>query len=55
MAPDTSVGVPTEIILDELYPETDVRKPLSGSDGLFDVSKERELVDWQSEHTWREL
>lgn len=55
VASDTRVDVPTEDILDAFYPDTEVRTPLSGSDGLFDVSKARDLVGWEPEHSWRDL
>jgi nucleoside-diphosphate-sugar epimerase len=54
VAPDSTVTVPTEELLAAFYPDTEVRKPLTGTDGLFDVSKARELTDWEPRHTWRD-
>jgi nucleoside-diphosphate-sugar epimerase len=55
VASDTRVDVPTEDLLEAFYPDTEVRAPLSGSDGLFDVSKARDLVGWEPERSWRTL
>lgn len=55
VAPDSTVDVPTEDLLETFYPETEVREPLTGTDGLFDVSKARELVGWEPSRSWREF
>jgi nucleoside-diphosphate-sugar epimerase len=55
VAPDTSVDVPTEQLIEEFYPDTEVREPLTGTDGLFDVSKAREMVGWEPSHSWRDF
>jgi len=55
VAPDSTVDVPTERLLEEFYPDTEVRRPLSGTDGLFDVSKAREMVGWEPSRSWRDL
>jgi len=55
VAPDSTESVPTERLLEAFYPDTEVREPRSGTDGLFDVSKARELVGWEPEHSWRDL
>ena len=55
VASDTRVDVPTEDLLEAFYPETEVRTELSGSDGLFDLSKARDLVGWEPERSWRRL
>jgi len=54
VAPDSSVGVPTERLLEAFYPDTEVRGDLSGTDGLFDVSKAHDVLGWEAEHSWRD-
>jgi len=53
--PDSSVAVPTEQVIEEFYPDTEVREPLTGTDGLFDISKTREMVGWEPTHSWRDF
>lgn len=55
VAPDSTVDVPTEELLAEFYPDTEIKRPLSGSDGLFDVSKAQEMLGWESFRSWRDL
>jgi len=54
VAPDTTVDVPTERLIEEFYPDTEVRADLSGTDGLFDISKARETTGWEPGHSWRD-
>jgi hypothetical protein len=49
------VAVPTEQVIEEFYPDTEVREPLTGTDGLFDISKTREMVGWEPTHSWRDF
>lgn len=54
-AADSSVDVPTEQLIQEFYPDTEVREPLTDTDGLFDISKAREMVGWEPSHSWRDV
>lgn len=55
VAPDSTADAPTEEVLETFYPDTEVRQPLTGTDGLFDVSKARDLVGWDPGRSWRDL
>lgn len=55
VAPDSTVDVPTEDLVAAFYPETELRTPLSGTDGLFDVTKARDLLGWEPARSWRDL
>lgn len=39
VAPDTTVGVPTERLIEEFYPDTEIR----------------EMVGWEPSHSWRDF
>jgi len=54
VAPDSTVDVPTEDLVTEFYPDTELRASLSGTDGLFDVSKAQELLGWEPARSWRD-
>ena len=55
VAPDSSADAPTEELIETFYPEMEIRTPLTGTDGLIDVSKARELVGWEPTHSWRDM
>ena len=55
VAPDTTADAPTEELIETFYPEMEVRQPLSGTDGFFDISKARETVGWEPSRSWRDL
>ncbi len=54
MAADTLVTIPTEEALRRYAPDTEIRSPLPGFTGGFDISAAREVLGWAPEHSWRD-
>ncbi|WP_254280802.1 NAD-dependent epimerase/dehydratase family protein [Haloarcula marina] len=55
VAGDTTANVPTADVVEEFYPDADVREDLTGHEAFFDLSKAKRLLDWEPEHSWRDL
>lgn len=53
-AGDTSVETPTPELVDECYPDSEVRTDLSGYDPLVDISRAEALLDWTPGRSWRD-
>jgi len=53
-APDTTMETPTDVLLEECYPEADA-DDLSGRDPLVSTEKARRLLDWEPERSWRDV
>jgi len=41
--------------IEAVYPDTEVREPLDGHDGLISIGKARDLLGWEPEHSWRDV
>ncbi len=54
MAADTLVTIPTEEVLRRLAPDTEIRSPLPGFTGGFDIAAARDVLGWVPEHSWRD-
>lgn len=52
-AADTNAETPTQVLIDECYPESEIRHEFSEFDGLVDTSKAARVLDWQPERSWR--
>lgn len=54
VAGDTLINVPTEAAIRRATPDTEIRSPLPGFTGGFDISAAREVLGWEPEHSWRD-
>jgi nucleoside-diphosphate-sugar epimerase len=55
MAADTLVTIPTEEALRHYAPDTELRAPLPGFTGGFDISAAKAVLGWVPEHSWRDV
>ncbi|QCS44912.1 NAD(P)-dependent oxidoreductase [Natrinema versiforme] len=55
VAGDTTADAPTADLVAEFYPDAERHETPEGRDTIVDLSKGRELLDWQPEHSWRDL
>lgn len=55
VADDTTTTTPTEEVVAEVYPDADVREPLSGRESLVSTAKARDQLGWQPDVSWRDL
>jgi nucleoside-diphosphate-sugar epimerase len=53
VAADTLVGEPTEDLIRRMGPDIEIRKPIAGFGGGFDISKARALLGWEPQWSWR--
>jgi UDP-glucose 4-epimerase len=53
-AADTTSAVPTMELLKAVYPDVPLKRELQGHEGLFDLSKAKNLLDWEPKHSWRQ-
>lgn len=51
-APDTFMPQPTRELLARFYPNTELRAPFAGREGLLSTAKAQRLLGWNAEHTW---
>lgn len=51
---DTTLDAPSETAAERFYPDAELRESLSEHQGLVDIEKARELLDWEPKRTWRE-
>lgn len=54
VASDTTGAAPTADIVDEFFPEAEIRDAFEGYETLFDLSKTESLLDWTPERSWRD-
>jgi nucleoside-diphosphate-sugar epimerase len=54
VAADTLITVPTEEALRRAAPDTEIRSPLPGFTGGFDISSAKEVLGWEPLHSWRD-
>lgn len=55
VAADTTADEPTSQVLEEFFPDVEVRRDLDGPETLFTLEKAKELLDWEPERSWRDL
>jgi nucleoside-diphosphate-sugar epimerase len=53
-AADTIMDRPSAELLAEVYPQTEVRKPLSTYETLLSIDKAREVLGFEPQHSWRD-
>jgi UDP-glucose 4-epimerase len=52
-AADTTSDSPTEQLLAQFCPESDLRQGLPGVSGAFDLSRAKDVIGWEPRSTWR--
>lgn len=55
VAGDTTADAPTTDVVDEFFPEASINEPFEGHETIVDLSKGKELLDWEPEISWRDL
>lgn len=55
VAGDTTMATPTVDVLDDGFPDAEVRAEFEGCESLVDISKARRLLDWEPDYSWRDL
>jgi nucleoside-diphosphate-sugar epimerase len=55
VAADTSADVRTAELVEEFYPEAEAREEFLDYEGLISIDKARTFLDWEPEHSWRDL
>jgi nucleoside-diphosphate-sugar epimerase len=55
VAADTTAGVPSSDLINEFFPEPDIRTEFTGHETLYDISKADSLLDWTPELSWRDI
>lgn len=55
VAGDTTADAPTADLVEEFYPDADVREGPAGHEALVDLSKAKEVLNWEPERSWRNL
>ena len=54
VAADTLIDGPTEATVREHAPATEIRSPLSGTSGAYDISRAKRMLGWEPLHSWRD-
>lgn len=54
VAADTLMEAPTEPMIRELAPETEIRASIAGNAAAWDTSKAERLLGWVAKHSWRD-
>lgn len=54
VAADTLIDEPTEAMIREHAPSTEIRATLSGNAGAYDIAKAKRLLGWEPIHSWRD-
>jgi UDP-glucose 4-epimerase len=52
-AGETTSETPTEQLLARFSPQSQVRRPIPGGSGAFDVSRAKDVIGWEPRATWR--
>jgi nucleoside-diphosphate-sugar epimerase len=55
VAADTNAAVPSARLVEEFFPEVEVRTDFDGHESLISIEKARDLLGWVPERSWREL
>jgi nucleoside-diphosphate-sugar epimerase len=51
---DTLCGQPTEDLIAQYLPETELRAPIAGHGGGFAIEKAARVLGWRPQHSWRD-
>jgi nucleoside-diphosphate-sugar epimerase len=54
VAADSLSARPTEEIIREYLPDTEIRAPIPGTTGGFVIEKAARLLGWMPKHSWRD-
>lgn len=54
VAADTLADEPTEEMIRRWAPETEIRKPISGTSGAYDTSAAKRVIGWEAKYSWRD-
>lgn len=54
VAADTLITIPTEDALRRYAPDTEIRSPLPGFTGGFDLTAAKDVLGWEPQHSWRD-
>lgn len=54
VADDTTAGVPNSKLIEQFYPDVEVRTQLDDYESLISNQKAKDLLDWAPQHSWRE-
>lgn len=54
VAADTLITIPTEEALRRFAPDTEIRSPMPGFTGGFDLRAAKDVLGWQPQHSWRD-
>lgn len=55
VASDTTADAPTAAVLEEFFPDVEVRADFEGPETLFALKKANDLLGWEPERSWRDL
>lgn len=53
VAGDTTADVHSERLIEEFYPDAEIRESFDEHEALIDTGKARDLLGWESRRTWR--
>ncbi|MQG87960.1 MAG: NAD(P)-dependent oxidoreductase [SAR202 cluster bacterium] len=51
---DTSADEPTEELIKQLYPESEIRSPMPGHQTAISIDKAKQILGWHPKGTWRD-
>ena len=51
---DTSADEPTEELIKQVYPESEIRSPIPGHQTAISIDKAKQILGWQPKGTWRD-
>ncbi|QIB73045.1 NAD(P)-dependent oxidoreductase [Halogeometricum borinquense] len=52
-APDTSADVPTEELVEAVYPDVECKREFEGYEALISTEKAKRMLGWEPERSWR--
>ena len=54
VAKDTLSDTPTEDMIRQWSPETEIRTPIPGTSSPYDTSTAKRVIGWEAKHSWRD-
>jgi nucleoside-diphosphate-sugar epimerase len=55
VANDTTVDAPSAEVVEEYYPDVEVRRQIGDTDPLIAIEKAEQLLGWEPERSWRDV
>ena len=55
VAADTLSDEPTEALIRAWSPETEMRSPIPGTRGAYDIGAAKRIIGWEPHHSWRDV